>query len=403
MNKFFLVSLALASSMSFAAEVDYSRCTMYGGVQLDHDGKVHANQFQTIKSQRIDGNKEHLVFESSYGSKKFQQEVTLERDAQGRVLKVVSGGERPSAQVLQQYKDMMVNSAVAMAPMATGSFSGGYGQQGFMTQEPSYWLKKKKAAAPQEGSSTQFGYGIGFGGSDPNYEMVPLSKLTSDQAKAVGIDNVDELKRLRQQWKRDKKTANKLRDGYSKVVERSALVVPMGMETEFDIQDGVCTPKSMSSRFYNSQSGQVNTFPISSKEKCDKIRTVYQRHERKINECNQAGMKVSTDFFKEMYGEGGMVAGSAGGYVAGVAGGMSGGIGYMGAGMAGGMMGGYGGGYGGMGMGMYSPYGMGMGSDMNSISMQNSMCEWTYNRPEQQPRLQRNEGQQSNGSETTEQ
>src|SRR5688500_14903955 len=117
MKKFFLVTLALASSMSFAAEVDYSRCSMIGGVPLDHEGKVQPGQFSTIKSQRVDGNKEHVVFETNFGSKKFQTEFTLERDAQGRVVKTTMGGERPSEKSIKEYREMMVNGAVSMAPM----------------------------------------------------------------------------------------------------------------------------------------------------------------------------------------------------------------------------------------------------------------------------------------------
>lgn len=377
MKKFFLVSLALASSMAFAAEVDYSRCTMFAGVQLDHDGKVVPNQFQTIKSQKIDGNKEHIVFESSYGTQKFQTEVTLERDAQGRVVKSVSGGERPSEKTLKQYRDVMVEGAVTMAPMATGSM-GGFGQQGFMTREPSYWVKKKKTnsteAAPQESRNP---YGGLF---DQNYEMISLSKLNAEQAKEVGIDDVEELKRLRQQWKKDKRTTRKLRDSYKKVVERSSLVVPLGSEAEFDIQDGVCVPKSLSSRIYNGQSGQVNTIPVSSRERCEKIRNVFKRHERKIQECGESNRQVTQDYFKELYGEGGVVGGAAGGYVAGASAGMTGGM-YLAGGIAGGMMGGFGGGmYGGYGMGGMYPGMMPftMGADMGSVQGQSQMCEYMY-------------------------
>jgi hypothetical protein len=208
--------------------------------------------------------------------------------------------------------------------------------------------------------------------------MVPLSRLTSDQAEEVGIDNVEELKRLRQQWKKDKKTTRKLRDGYKKIVARSSLVIPLGSEAEFDIQDGVCIPKSISSRFYNSKSGQVNTFPVSSRERCEKIKSVYQRHRAKIVECGDVSRRVNEDYFKEvgmsgMGGFGSADGSSVGGAVHGSmlggaypAGGLMGG--YLAGGMGGGMYPG-----GGFGMGMY-----GSGSDLGFIQGQSMMCEYLY-------------------------
>ncbi len=379
MKSFFLVPLALSSSLVFAAEVDYSRCGMLAGVQLDHDGKVVESPFQPIKNKRVEGNKEHIVFESSFGSQKFETQVTLERDSEGRVIRSTMGGERPSASTLKQYRESMVNGAVMMAPMSAGhqTFAG---KDYFMTQEPQYWVKKSKVSSPDENTKTVGNVTVGFMGMDPNYEMITLSKLSPEQAKEVGIDNVEELKRLRQQWKRDKKTTAKLREGFTKVVDRSALVIPMGSDSEFEIKDGVCLPKSTSSRFYNSQSGQVNTLPVSSRERCDKIRKIYKRHERKIQDCGQVSKQVASDYFIE---EGGLVGGfQSGGRTGGaptqqvypsmgLAGGMvSGFVGGMGIGMGGGM-------YPGAGFGAWGMGGM-MGSDMASIQAQSQMCEYMY-------------------------
>lgn len=410
MKKSFLAFLTLASASAFAVEVDYSRCMMFTGVQLDHEGRVQPTDFQTIKSQRTEGNIERLILESSIGNQKFPMEVMIQRDAQGRVQKVTTGGERPSNQMIQQYRDMMVNSAVSMAPYAgsglMGGMIGGFGQPGFMAQEPQYWVRKRNApaAAPAgsaAGSQSGSGNGVIVGGIvggmiDSNYEMVPLSRLTAEQAREVGIENVEELRRLRGQWRRDRRTSQRLRSSYRQVVDRSALVIPLGNEVEVDITDGVCLPKSISNRLYNSQSGQVNTFPVSTRENCEKIRNVFRRNERKISECQDVQRAVSQDYFTEMGG--GMVGGSQSGSSAGSTGGgayLAGGIagGYVQGGMgSGGFMGGMG-----MGMGMMSP-GLGFGADMNSIAFQAQSCQWMFDREQPTLRNSSMSGGSSSGS-----
>lgn len=415
MKKSFFAFLTLASASAFAVEVDYSRCVMFTGIQLDHEGRVQAAPYQTIKSQRTEGNTEHLVLESSFGNQKYPMDVSIVRDSQGRVQKITTGGERPSNQMVQQYRDMMVNSAVMMAPYTGSMGMGGYGQPGFMSQEPQYWVRKRNAPAPAPRDGSAAGAQSGSGGGsvviqggvvggmiDSNYEMVPLSRLTREQAQEVGIENVEELNRLRGQWRRDRRTANRLRSSYRQVVDRSALVIPLGSEVDVDIQEGVCLPKSISSRFYNSQSGQVNTFPVSTRENCEKIRNVFRRNERKISECQDVQRAVTQDYATEMGG--GMVGGGGSGMYLGPGpvnslstSGMMGGIvgGYVQGGMgAGGFMGGMGMGGGFGGAGMMSP-GLGYGSDMNMISFQAQSCQWMFDR--EQPTL-RNSGMQSGSS-----
>lgn len=393
MKKFLLATLAL-STAAFA-DTDYSRCSMMSGYQIDHENKVVPGPGATIKSQRTEGNKETIVFEQSIGTRKYQTEASFERDAQGRVVRVISGGDRPSAQTIQRYRENMVNSSVMSAGFSSGMNEDG--RTNFMSQEPTFFLRKRSAQtgenapAPAQ-TSTQGGFVGGFG----DYEMVPLSRLTQEQAREVGIENVEELRRMRDQWRRDRRTSQKLRQGYETVVSRSSLVIPLGTDTEFEIVDGVCLPKATSQRYFNSQANQVYSVQTSSRANCDKVQSVYRRHERKIKECNDESMAIQQDYMREMFPapttrEGGSESGSA-------TGGTHGGMGGMVGGIAGGYVAGYGGGmYGGYGMGMGMGYmggmygmGMYMGGDMNSVSMQNMMCEWTYNRDRQ---IQRNREQ----------
>lgn len=359
MKKLFLVTLALASSMALAEDIDYSRCDMFTGMRLDHDGKPVLFAGQSIKSQKREGNKDTYVIESSFGKEKYETIYSFEKDEQGRVIKAVTGGDRPSEKDLKRYRESMSDWAAYSA--------GGY--------EPSFWVQRKKTDKPSTDANPYM---------DPNFEMVKLSKLTEAQAKEVGIENAEELKRQRGQWKKDRRTARKLKESYSKLLGRNSLVYPLGSEAEFEIQDGACVPKSMSTRYYNSRSGQVNTFLTSSRDKCDKIRAIYQRNAQKVQECGELDRKImgevwemqSAEFQNKAPSEGGVVGGAVHGGFGGayLAGGIAGG--YAG-GLAGGFSGGYMGGM--MGMGFPGGYGMGFGiMDAGSLQMQSQMCEYTY-------------------------
>lgn len=323
MKKTLFAAGMVLSSMAFA-DVDYSRCMMASGAwaQIDNDGKIKFSDFQKVKSQKTEGNKETYVIEmpNYYGSTATTtHEVTYERDDQGHIVKVSTGGDKMDPKNLKQYKDGIVNSSVFMGTSAQymGGYAGGYaggiaggyaanGQQKyqspeFMYSEPQFWVDDK---------------------------IVPLSKLSKDQAKKVGFEgNIEELQKAKQQWRKDKKVLKKIKDGYSKITEKAPLVVPMGQETEFEIKDGVCLVKNISQKTYNTKTKEVTKHPGISREKCEEIQNIRKKYATKLNECQDVQMKMNSEFFQKGIYDQGYGMGMYGGYVGGFGGGMVGGYG----------------------------------------------------------------------------
>lgn len=315
MKKIVVLSSLLVSSVAMA-DVDYSRCMLSAGIYgatIDNDGKFQPSEYQKVKSVKTEGKVETYVFESTGGGYGFggsTYEVQLTRDEQGRIIKASTGGDKMDPKALKQYKDTMVQFSVS----GIGGYPmGGYANQApdFMTQEPQFYTA--------EG-------------------VIPLSKLTKEQAKQVGFEgNIENLQKMKSQWRKDKKVVKKIKDGYAKILDKTSLMVPMGQEAEFEVKDGVCLVKNVASKSYNTKTKEVVKTPGVSREACEKIQTIHKKYEAKLNECQDVNMKVSQEYFQnKVYGDGG-------GYVAGMGGGLVGGFGGgFGGGLAGGYMGGMG-------------------------------------------------------------
>ena len=327
MKKVLFATGLLMSSMVFA-DVDYSRCLMGSGLwgsQIDNDGKIQFSQWQKVKSQKTEGNKETYVVESQgYGTTPMSVEYTIERNDQGHIVKVSTGGDKMDPKSVKAYKDSVINNSIYMGTSAqymggyggyVGGMAGGYASNGFnnqyqspdfMTSEPQFFVDGK---------------------------MISLSKLSKEDAKKAGFDgNIEALQKAKQQWRKDKKVVGKIKDGYAKIVEKSALVIPMGQESEFEVKDGVCLVKNVAYKSFNSKTKDVVKTPGVSREQCEKIQAIHKKYATKLNECSQVQMKMNGEFFEKGVYDGG---GIAGGYVTG--------------GYPGGMVGGYG-----MGLGMGS-------------------------------------------------
>lgn len=344
MKKTLLLSSLLLTSTAFA-DIDYSRCQgagMLGMVTIDNDGKLQTFNKAPFKSIKTEGNKETYEMANVYGGG--SSFITLERDQAGAITKIINGQDKPDAKYIQNYKEMMINSSVMSIP--TNPMS-----PDVMLFEPSFFVEGK---------------------------MVKLSKITKEEAKKVGFGvNVEEIQKLKSQWKKDKKSVKKLKESYAAILDKTALSVPAGSVTEVEVKDGVCVPTKISNRTYNAKTKEVITTPSMSKDQCDKIQAVYTKHKEKLDSCDKSQMEASTEMFKELYGEGGMVAGVVGGYVAGQGSGYAGGMagGYL----VGGIASGFGGGYMSMsGMGMY-------GGMFGSLASQNMTCAMMFGANSQAP------------------
>lgn len=311
MKKTLVISSLLLSSFAFA-DVDYSRCLMASGLYgatIDNDGKLQPSQWQKLKDMKTEGKKETYTFENhmAFGGNPLTTEVVIERDDQGRVIKASTGGDKMDPKALKQYKDIMVQSSVT--PMG-GYGMGGYFGSGMPTQSPDFMTHEPQFFV--------------------DGKIIPLSKLSKEQAKKAGFDgNIENLQKLKQQWRKDKKVVKKIKDGYSKIIEKSAMMVPMGQEAEFEIKDGVCLVKNTTTKNYNTKTKEVVKTPGVSRETCEEIQKIHKKYQAKLNECQDVQMKVSQEYFeKKIFANyGSMGGGYVGGYVGGIVGGMGGGYG----------------------------------------------------------------------------
>ena len=354
-HKILIASIVLASANVFAADVDYSRCNMAAGLygmRLDNDGQLQLGVGQKINSKTTNGNIEKFVIETdptvfggignSAAINKF--EVSLVKDDEGRVIKVISGGDKLDKKTMENFKkfqlQMQVGSAVSNADFANGnaSFGGGYGgyfggygdvPKGTLTAEPTYFVK------------------------DDNGKQVylKLSQLNQKQRGDIGLSE-DVYKAIKQKFKKDKKTVSKIEKGLSELSAKSSPVYFLGQEAELEIKDGACTPSKVSTRMFHSKDGSVQLVPTFTKEACEEVAKLHLKHKEKLSKCDEANKEVSQDIFLNAEKLKNVPMG--GGYV----GGAGGGLGYPGVGM---------GGYGG-----YGPYGY---SSPSQLSMMKNQCD----------------------------
>ena len=364
MKNALIVSAMLASSFASAA-VDYSHCQqalMMEGLHIDHEGKIsvpfgfqanpdvseataglngQSSQTYTYKSQMLD-----------LKGKPIEKKIQVTKDKDGNIVFVNTAQSKLEPQTLQMHKQMALQGAVHSGL----TFDS-------LTYDPFV----------QVGGSTpgqQFAQG--------NY--VQLSKLSKEQAKQFGVD-IDELRKLRREVKKDKKTLKKIADGYERLLDKSHMMIPNGSEMAFEVKDGVCKVNGVTKVLHDTKAKVNHAGQSLNAERCEKVNKISSKYKKELESCSQSNMKMN----QELYSEGGMVGGingggMAGGYIGGAAGGynpyMGGGYGY---GMGGyGMMGGsevwdcqayFGEGFGG---GMAGGYVGGMGSGSSSSNKKSS-------------------------------
>jgi hypothetical protein len=374
MKKLALVSTLLISGLALAQtetapqaattqDVDYSRCNMYGGsgfFSIGNDGQLvpTPGTGYTLKSKRTEGGIEHYEYElprnhqSPYGNMfrlPSSQKVTLHRDQQGRVVRMVTGGDAVHANDIRAHRDMLATINSNMASLGQG------------TMEPVFFVDNK---------------------------LVPLSQLTNEQARAMGHENLDEIKQMRRQWRRDSRTQQRLQQQTRRLIDRAPLVMPLGSSTSFEITDNVCTPVASTQRHFNTANREVIETPnqILSRSQCAEVARIYEANGSRLRECQALESRVNSELFDARTAEAsrpGNASGAGGGIVGVVGGVMSGNV-VVSGGMAGGMVGGYPGGYyhGGIVSGAMGGWGypgsMGMVIGVDSIQMVKWSCDHLY-------------------------
>lgn len=342
MKHIFVLS-ALIISSSLSAQVDYHQCQQalgYFGPQLDENGDFSKGPLLGLPVPDIETTKTDAGSRVTYtykypggqfnGGKPSSTIYVIEKDKEGRVSKIISGGDKVDPQNVKFTKEMMLESAV-QSSLPYGS----------VTLDPIIAIDMDAQGIVQS----------------------PISKLDEAHAKKFGLD-MSALKKLRAEVKKDKKSIAKIRKEYAKFFEKAPIMMPMGNEYEVEIKDGACQVKSVTGRTFDPKTKEIRKIPGLTRERCQEVSKVYKKYEQQLNSCAVVNMKLSAELGNGLYGYpgGGYIGGSAGGMVGGVAGG------YVGS-VAGGMIGGAGGGYpGGLGLAAQNPYGS-SGPEMNQCTL----------------------------------
>jgi hypothetical protein len=350
MKRVLLASTMLLSFNSFAQDFDdpfYGCQNALGflGPQLDEKGNLPSAPngmlpAPVIEEVKLEDGKSKKIYSYQYpgfaGGKPMKSVYTVTKDKQGRVISMASGGDKMDNEAVQQYIDSMVQSATHM--------------------------------------------GIPFGSHDPmmqvNGKYLPMSRLTKEEAKTLGVD-LDELKKLKSSEKKDKKIVKKIRDGYKKLWTKSNMAIPNGEEAEFSWENGRCEVQKVSNRFYDVNAKKNIIGSTMDKNRCNHVVRTFRKYQKEATACAAVQRKVSDEFYQG----GGVV----GGYNGGAVGGAIGGYTPYGGGIAGGA--GFGMGYpgGAMGIGGFGGFGSGDLSGAEALphymSAEISKCYMTFGEP----------------------
>lgn len=322
MKYFLIFSVALVSSQVFAQgailSVDYSQCQQAVGLfgpQINHKGELQAGPGQLaspdIKTVDLaNGEKEiTYTFKSQMlgmNGKPVESKYKMKKTKSGEVTEVSTVQDKIDPQTISMYKQMSLNSAVYSGL----SFDG-------LAHDPMVMV----GDAPN---------GQQFAG-----RFVPLSTLSKEEAKKLGVDS-DELKALKKQKRKDKKSLSKISEGYSKLLEKSNIMIPNGTEVQMEIKDGVCKTTNVNQMAFNTKTKTNHITSSLNEARCADVLKVQKKFQKRLDACSNVQMEM----FQEMNPQSGINGGIAGGYVGGI--GAGGGPGYPTSGYGGYPVGGYG-------------------------------------------------------------
>jgi hypothetical protein len=262
------------------------------GSILNNDGQLILFPGQKIANKTTEGKVEKYVIEThpqiygglygglgAPGQAPYKTEISLLRDEDGRVVKVISGEEKLGKKEIESREKASLQMQIRSILM-TGGMASPYEGSAFGTlpgTEPLYQVKDKEG----------------------KFSYKKLSELDKEERSQVGLSE-DLHKEITQKWRKDKKSIAKIEKGIKNFQVKSKPAIWLGTEAEFDIKDGVCTPKVVSSRFFNSADGSVGKTPIFTKEACEEVSKLYLKHKDKITKCDESNEEVSADLWQRI-------------------------------------------------------------------------------------------------------
>jgi hypothetical protein len=351
MKNILVVSAVIASSAAFAQgvipSIDYSHCQQaigFYGPQLNHKGEFLAGAGMQPNPDVSTSKLANDEIETTYAFKgqllgiNGKPQVTtykIKKDKNGNIIEINTAQDKIDAGTVNMHKQWALNAAVYSGV----AFDG-------LAYDPIVMVNQSKSI---------------IGPAD----FMKMSKLSKAQAKKLGVD-LDELKKLKKESKKDQKSLASITEGYSKLLDKSHMIVPNGANYKMQVVDGVCKPTEVTQVVYDVKAKVNHAGQSLNHVRCDHVMKVQKKFESKLEACANTNFEM----YREMNPEGGIVGGYVGGINGGIVGGGQGGVaaGSLGSGYGGGIAGGVtGGGY----PGSYGGgYGMGGGFGFNTEAMQ---------------------------------
>lgn len=344
MKKILVVSALMVTGQVFAQDrvvgADYSKCNqaiaVMGGPQLNDRGELspgfgmQANPDVKTSAMLNDEIETTYTFKGQnldLKGKPQEYKYKVRKNKAGHVIEVNTAQDKIDPAMVNMHKQWAINGAV---------YSGV--TQDSLAYDPMVMIK-----APD---------GKSFGG-----EYTTLSKLTKAQAKEFGVD-ADDLRALRKNVKKDKKTLAKISEGYMKLMNKSHMMLPNGVDAFMEVKDGVCRPTQIFQVSHDTKAKVNHVSSSVNQTRCDEVLKIQKKYSKQLEACANTNMQM----YQELGGgiNGGMVGGYVGGGQGGIAGGYPGGMG------------------GGMGIG---GYGMGMGGYGYGYNSEMAQCQQYFGEP----------------------
>ena len=321
MKKILVVSALIVSSHVLAQgvipSIDYSRCQQaigFYGPQLNHKGELLAGAGMQPNPDVSTSKLANDEIETTYAFKgqllgiNGKPQVTtykVKKDKNGNIIEINTAQDKIDARTVNMHKQWALNAAVYSGV----AFDG-------LAYDPIVVVNQSKST---------------IGPAD----FMKMSKLSKAQAKKLGVD-LDELKKLKKESKKDQKSLASITEGYSKLLDKSHMIVPNGTNYKMQVVDGVCKPTEVTQFVYDVKAKVNHAGQSLNHVFCDHVMKVQKKFESKLEACANTNFEMYREMNPEMNPEGGIVGGFNGGHAGGIAGGVTGG----------GYPGGFGGGYG---------------------------------------------------------
>jgi hypothetical protein len=274
MKNILTVSISLLSLGAFA-QVNYSKCNTNGygkPYTISSEGKLTDFTGQDyVKDSVVDGVETYKIPGGGYGGIKMPDHyVSLERDENGNVSKIIDGELNPTKKTIKRIKEMQLNMQ-SMGGFAPGGY-GGYPGSGI---EPSFMIKDKKG----------------------NLYSKRLRKLTKEDKAQLGLSK-DDIKALKSDLRKNKKLARKARRAYKKLQNTGRGIYHVGSESIFDIKNGECTLKESSHRQFSEKDNKVTSRKHHSREACAEVAKIEKKYRAEQVKCSQVSNNIYTDMTK---------------------------------------------------------------------------------------------------------